>query len=267
MNIHLAGDGLWRWVLPERLEKMRLYLAGTYSRKYAINTEVDYLANICLLESFYYVDEWQTKSIPYLQSFMLDSGAFTFFSAGKDLDWDRYIRSYAEYIVKNDIKLFFELDIDVLVGYKKVRELRDKLEALTNRPCIPVWHKSRGKQDFIDMCQKYKYVAIGGIVSGEITKADYKYFPLFINTAHKYGAKIHGLGFTSLENLPLYHFDSVDSTAWVSGNKFGFVYKFNGSTMIKEEAPQGKRLKDAATVARHNFNEWVKFGIYARSYL
>jgi hypothetical protein len=220
------------------------------------------------LESFYYNEEVLTKAIPYIKNFMLDSGAFTFFTAApKNFKWEEYVDRYAAYINENDVKLFFELDIDPLVGYPEVLKLRSRLEKLTNKPCIPVWHKSRGKEEFIKMCQQYKYVAIGGIVSQEIKRDEYQYFPIFINTAHKYGAKIHGLGFTNLEGIRKYHFDSVDSTAWVSGNRFGAVYKFNGKTMVKVNKPEGFRLADSRKVAVNNFNEWVKFCRYAEKNL
>ena len=216
-----------------------------------------------ILESFFYIDEVITKNIPYFKNFLLDSGAFTFFTSGtKNVDWNEYVERYAAYINENKIDLFFELDIDKVIGFDNVLKLRKKLESLTGKQCIPVWHKSRGKENFIKICQEYPYVAIGGIVSNEIKKDEYKYFPYFINTAHKYGAKIHGLGFTNLEGLTKYHFDSVDSTAWTGGNRFGFVYHFNGKTMQKKDVPAGHRLK-AVEVARQNFNEWVKFCEYA----
>ena len=219
--------------------------------------------NLNILESFFYVDEVITKNIPHFKNFMLDSGAFTFFTSGtKNVDWNEYVERYAAYINENKIDLFFELDIDKVIGFDNVLKLRKKLESLTDKQCIPVWHKSRGKENFIEMSREYPYVAIGGIVSNEIKKDEYKYFPYFINTAHKYGAKIHGLGFTNLEGLTRYHFDSVDSTAWTGGNRFGFVYHFNGKTMQKKDVPAGHRLK-AVEVARQNFNEWVKFCEYA----
>jgi hypothetical protein len=198
---------------------------------------------------------------------MLDSGAFTFFSAGGSVDWNEYIKRYARFIVKNNIELYYELDIDKLIGYEKVLYYRSMLEDLTGKPCIPVWHKSRGQDEFIKMCEQYSYVAIGGIVTKEITQRDYKYFPYFISTAHKHKAKIHGLGFTNLKGLTQYNFDSVDSTAWLSGNRFGSIYKFDGATMVKHDKKRGQRLSDQKAVALHNFKEWVKFQKYAEIHL
>lgn len=217
-----------------------------------------------ILESFYYTDDDTERLLPLFGDFLLDSGAFTFMqSSKKAVKWEEYIERYAAFINRNNIEKFFELDIDSVVGYDKVLEYRKRLEKLTNKPVIPVWHKSRGIEDFKNMCDEYNYVAIGGIVAKEIKPEQYGAFPMMISEAHKRKAKIHGLGFTSLDWLPKCHFDSVDSTAWTTGNRFGFVYQFNGKTMIKHDVPKGKRLADSRKVALINYTEWIKFQKYA----
>lgn len=217
-----------------------------------------------ILESFYYTDADTERLLPYFGDFLLDSGAFTFMQNNKShVDWNEYIKRYAEFIVKNNIEKYFELDIDSVVGYKEVLQYRKRLEKLTGRPCIPVWHKTRGMQEFNKMCEEYNYVAIGGIVAKEIKQEHYKVFPAMIKKAHTFGSKIHGLGFTNLSWLPRCHFDSVDSTAWTTGNRFGFVYKFDGKTMQKIDAPKGKRLADSRKIALINYTEWIKFQKYA----
>lgn len=289
MDLYLAGGisgnckPMWTELIKaERNGKLDLYLAGLNGRRWCVDL---YLAGIqgkakefaigdtplielSILESFYYADEWTEWAIPRLKNFMLDSGAFTFMTSHKGkVDWNDYLQKYADFINKNDVKLFYELDIDSIVGYEKVVEMRKWLEAATGKQPIPVWHKSRGKEEFLKMCDEYDYVAIGGIVSKEITRQEYKYFPWFIKEAHKRGAKIHGLGFTNLEGIQKYHFDSVDSTSWTTGNRFGAIYRFNGRTMEKFSKKEGQRLKDSRAVAINNFNEWVKFQRYAETNL
>lgn len=221
--------------------------------------------NVAILESYYYADEWTEKTIPLISNFLLDSGAFTFMSnshKGK-IDWKAYIDGYCDFINRNNVERFFELDIDSIVGYDNVLRIRKYIEEKTSKKCIPVWHKSRGKEEFLRMCDEYDYVAIGGIVTKEIKPNEYPFFTWFINEAHKRHCKIHGLGFTNLQGLTKYHFDSVDSTSWTTGNRFGSVYVFNGKTIVKYDKKQGQRLSDAKAVAIHNFNEWVKFQRYA----
>ena len=253
MKVYLAGTGLWIYLTPT--------LGGG-----GIPNWKPYI-----LESFYYADKDEIqKLMPYFGDFLLDSGAFTFMQNSKThVNWNDYLERYADFINEYNIEKFFELDIDSVVGYDNVLKLRDKLETLTGKRCIPVWHLSRGKEEFLRMCDEYPYVAIGGIVSKEIKQTQYKYFPYFISEAHKRGAKIHGLGFTNLEGMRTYHFDSVDSTAWTTGNRFGHVYKFDGKTITKQNKPDGTRMpkEKSRELAVNNFIEWCRFQQYAEGNL
>ena len=227
-----------------------------------------------ILESFYYADADTERLLPLYGDFLLDSGAFTFmggfsFTSNEKakVDFDEYIERYAHFINKNKVEKFFELDVDSVVGYEKVLEYRKRIEKLTNRQVIPVWHSTRGKEEFIRSCEEYPYVALGGIVGGEWNPKAEKHIPWFIKTAHKHGAKIHGLGYTKLKQLEQFHFDSVDSTAWTAGNRFGYLFYFDGKTIQKKEAPKGCRIADPRAAALHNYMEWIKYQKYADTHL
>lgn len=245
---------------------MEIFLAGEHSCKNGKDAE---WSGLNILETFYYLRNNKDfpRLYPLAQNFLLDSGAFTFMNNDKSkVNFDEYTEEYARFINRYDIKLFFELDIDSVVGLKEVERLRLKLINLTNKEPIPVWHISRGKDYFIKMCEEFPYVAIGGIVTKEIPTKNYeKLFPWFIATAHKHHCKIHGLGYTNIKGLHKYYFDSVDSTAWLYGNMSGTIYRFNSRKGVfdKIKAPKDKRLTSKAAAA-HNFNEWVKFVNYAR---
>lgn len=254
---------------------MKLYLAGTMYgcqgkalRALEIEKTVS-LSSLHILESFMYVDEDTEYFIPHLGDFMLDSGAFTFMTSKKDhaLDLDEYVERYADFITRNDIQKYFELDVDSIVGYSRVKELRKKLEDLTGRPSIPVWHVSRGVDEFKCMCDEYSYVAVGGIASKEISLKQYHVLPALIKEAHRRRCKIHGLGFTALKWLPRCHFDSVDSTAWTTGNRFGYVHYFDGRTIKITPVPPNFRLRDAKGAAFNNFIAWAQFSRYAETHL
>lgn len=261
------------------MEAMKAYINGENSEAilgglscgYDFFTGENALKNINILESFYYLrknEEFMTL-VGNFGSFLLDSGAFTFISGSHKggINWDEYVEEYAAFINRWNVKLFFELDIDSVVGLTETERLREKLEALTGRKPIPVWHRSRGKKYFIQMCKNYPYVALGGIVTKEIPRQKYETaFPWFIKTAHEHGTKIHGLGYTTVANLQKYRFDSVDSTAWLYGNRGGYIYKFNPRTGLLEQIKKdGCRLKTREG-AVNNFNEWVKFGIHAEKF-
>ena len=248
---------------------MKLCLAGTYAMT---NNNRDIIKNSdCILESFYYMKEWQIPYIKEIKFFLLDSGAFTFMNnSKKEVNWDQYVESYANFINKYNIENFFELDIDNIVGIKEVERLRNKLETLTKKKCIPVWHKSRGLEYWKKMCEDYDYVAIGGIVTKEIKQQDYKYFTPLLKIAKENNCKVHGLGFTNLKSLSKYPFYSVDSTSWKSGNRFGTLYLFKENKLIQIKKPENKRMvtnEKYGMVEKFVFNEWVKFQKYADKYL
>lgn len=251
---------------------MNIFLAG---EKNTIVTQEECRRNLLkhanILKSFYYLrsNKHAAVFINESQSFMLDSGAFTFLSSSKVKEsWDRYTEEYAKFINDYDVRLFFELDIDSLVGIKEVERLRAKLERLTGKQPIPVWHKNRGKEGFLKMCREYPYVALGGIAIKEIPTELYKKaFPWFIRTAHEHKCKIHGLGFTQISELPKFRFDSVDSSAWLYGNMGAFIYKFIPSKGCFEKYQDKTRRLKTQPVAINNFSEWVKFGKWAESNL
>ena len=95
---------------------MRMYLAGLTSFLGRPLTE-DLVKGVYVLESFYYANQKTEQYLPLFKDFLLDSGAFTFFSSGRNVNWDDYVDRYAAFIIKNNVKKFFELDIDKLVGY------------------------------------------------------------------------------------------------------------------------------------------------------
>lgn len=243
---------------------MKVFLAATSDKNFCIEEikKIDYI-----LESFYYMQNWQLPIIKKCKMFLLDSGAFTFMNNFKGkINWEEYIDKYANFINKNNIKYFFELDIDSLVGYEKVKEYRKYLENKTQKKCIPVWHKNRGLEEWKKLTKEYSYVAIGGIVIKEITQTDYKYFKPLLKIAKENNCKVHGLGFTNLKTLGNYKFYSVDSTSWKSGGRFGQLHTFNGK-YIESKSFKNKRAKDYKQIDKHNLEQWIKFQNYADKYL
>lgn len=245
-KLYLAGTTFWRG-------------GGCLDNGQEDGFDREMAARVNLLESFYYIAEWQTANLHHFKSFMLDSGAYTFAygSGAEHIDWDEYLKEYAAYINDNDVELFFELDIDKLVGYQRVLELRKKLEEETGRRCIPVWHLNRGYEDWLETCEKYDYIALGGLAAREFGNQE-KVIPWFTSTAHERDCMVHGLGYTKLPYLARMGFDSVDSSAWLYGNRGGFIYRYRGGYVMDKAYPPEDMRVDARATARHNFTEWVK---------
>jgi len=199
------------------------------------------------------------------KSFMLDSGAFSFLRGASDApDWDKYLDRYIACINENAIDLFFELDIDPLVGYEKVKEFRARLVRETGKFPIPVWHKSRGRDEWLRMCSEYPYVAIGGFAIKVFKPSEFRFIPYLLDEAHKRGAKVHGLGFTWLRLLDKYPFDSVDSNSWTAGSMYGNIYKFHNGQMklLGRSNRDGRGRGKGHELHRNNFYEWLRYAEY-----
>ncbi|NLB81074.1 MAG: hypothetical protein GX800_05590 [Clostridiaceae bacterium] len=159
---------------------------------------------------------------------MIDSGAHSF-QFGAKVNWLEYTQRYAEFIKQFDrpnVVGYFEMDIDNIIGYEKVLELRKILENVSDK-IIPVWHPPRGINNYEEMCKKYhgKIIAIGGFRGTDIK--DHQYI-MFLKVAKKYNCKVHCLGMTRTKILDKVPFDYTDSSTWLTQANFGNVYYGKG---------------------------------------
>lgn len=209
---------------------MELYLSGSIT-----NDEWNQLEEqgvLFLLQTFYEMQSWKEEKIKraltVAKTFMLDSGAFTFMNSGKKVNWKQYVDGYCNFINKYNIELFIELDLYGVLGIKTTEKIRRYIEHHTGKKPIPVYHGTLPISYFRQLCQQYPYVAIsatGTIESSKWTK-NKKALKQVIKIGHSYGTKLHGLGYTRIDNInrPEVLFDSVDSTSWLSGARFGTWY-------------------------------------------
>lgn len=251
---------------------MIVYLAGFKTIEKTWNKPTD---DIYLLSSF-----WEHKSGKYgeyvtQEKHILDSGAFSAINDKtgryKNFDWDSYVKKYIAFIKHTNQKLFFELDIDCVVGLKKVEYYRKQIEDAIGIPPIVCWHANRGADYWIKCCEDYPYVALGTTTAsnaGKKIRANPKILHWFINHAHKNKTKIHGLGFTSTPWLKELKFDSVDSTTWNVGGKFGNVIVFDKDGFPTQRYKSNKNMKaKTKELNLYNFEQWVKFQKYAENNL
>lgn len=249
---------------------MRVYLAGDCYLQQVLKAQTpEQLSKLYLLRTFASNEPWILPYYNKVKDVILDSGAFTFMNGkdGSKVDWNNYIERYAQFIKQTGVNHFIELDIDAIVGYDEVKRLRAKLESLTGKKPIPVWHITRGKEDFIETCRNYNYVALGGFAIKKWKRKNFDKIPWFIQTAHAHGAKIHGLGFTCQGRWNKIGFDSVDSSSWTIGNRYGSIFQFDGSRIVNYSKPKGSVISNHLTLALHNFGEWCKYAQWAEQYL
>ena len=219
---------------------MKIFLSGLESSEK--NIVDDYLLKNkkipFILTSYYYVrkkDNLVNKMIQVSNNVIVDSGAHSF-QFGKKVNWEEYTKEYAMWIKKNDcdkIVGYFEMDIDNIIGYESVLELRKILESVSNK-IIPVWHPNRGIKEFKKMCKDYenKVIAIGGFKGTDIKDEQYL---MFLKYAKKYNCKVHCLGMTRTKVLDKVPFDYADSSTWKQAGNFGEYRQFkNGKIIINK---------------------------------
>lgn len=233
---------------------MELYLSGSIT-----NDEWNQLEEqgiLFLLQTFYEMKSWKEEKIKRAlnccDTFMLDSGAFTFMNSGKKVHWKTYVNEYIEFINKYDIQYFIELDLYGVLGVETTEKIRRYIEHHTGKKPIPVYHGTMPVSYYRMLCENYPYVAISatGTIESSRWTQNKKALKQIIRIGHSYGTKLHGLGYTRLENInrPEVLFDSVDSTAWLSGARFGTWYYMKHG-ILKQKSMAGRNL------SRKDFND------------
>ena len=81
---------------------MKIYLAGHGTRH--AHWVVDKFYDFYRLQSFFYINEKETKLHSKYKDFILDSGVFSYLTSKKEqaktLDWDKYIYDYSEIMLE-----------------------------------------------------------------------------------------------------------------------------------------------------------------------
>lgn len=200
------------------------------------------------LMSYYYIRK-NHKLANYIkqhsEEILIDSGAHSF-QKGKKVDWVEYTKEYAKFIqMFDDEKVvgYFEMDVDNIIGYDRVLELRKILEKVSNK-IIPVWHKNRRIEEFKKMCRDYRgrIIAITGFKNEDIQ--DHQYM-MFLKYAKKYNCKVHCLGMTRRKVLDKVPFDYVDSSSWKQQGIYGNI----GQKKVTKKFSKEKR----EVVFLHNY--------------
>lgn len=223
------------------------------------------ISQLNVLISHEYKKALYDKKPKQFKNFMADSGAFTAMNAGKKID-EQYINTYCDWIIENDIDNYIEMDLDEIVGYEKVLEIRKFIEKRTGKPCIPVWHLSRGAEGWKRMVQEYDYCALSlsGFTDSSKWLRKHKYEPLkfFLNEANKNNCKVHALGCNQIELMKRFHFYSCDSSCHTLGYRYGKIYDFRNGQLKTVDKRTGFK-KDAEKLTGHNADVMIEVMKYA----
>ncbi len=155
-------------------------------------------------------------------SLFLDSGAFSAFSLGIDID----IYDYIEHIKQN--KKLFEVYacLDVIGSAEKTYENQLIMEKEGLSPLI-TFHYGEDIEWLKFYMKKYDYIALGGVADGRDirsvrTHLD-KCWEILTDDKGMPKLKVHGFGVTSISLMRRYPWYSVDSTSWAVVSRMGSI--------------------------------------------
>lgn len=207
---------------------MKAYFALSYSP----NSEMDLVKthNIKNVLTSYYVlsnkvkfDENKYKDVNL--SLFLDSGAFTAFTKGINIELDDYI----DFIKKTKKVWSVYATLDVIGDYKATQKNTEYIESKGLKP-LPVFHYGSPESELKRLCEKYDYIALGGLVPLALQQKKMKKWLDYCFSIIKTNTKVHGFGVNALWAWKRYPFYSVDATSWNQGSKYGRVQELvNGN--------------------------------------
>jgi len=250
----------------------RYYFAGGDSKP-AFRCMIDCgVKNI--LFSFFYIQRKRQKDFDELMeklaelreeggySFILDSGGFTYkdvsgrtfqtvrssseATKGHKLDPYEYLEEYTKYLVEYghlfDVVAEFD-PVESFGSYSIVDENREKMLSIFEEHKVevnlmPIWAESeRPISQWEEWANDPRYKHLGLICD------DIRLATRFVNLAHQHGKKVHGFAQTNILDLKRAKFDTVDSTGWISGQKYGEVFIFQSGKWTRLNATQKSKRK------------------------
>ena len=188
-----------------------------------------------LLLSFHYFKKVDLRELlaKYFGSIypmiFVDSGGFSATTQGLEID----INSYMDWLKKfNDIiTVYANLDE---IGNPELTYERQKIMEASGLNPLPVFHTGEPVswlERYID--EGYDYICLGGMVPySKDRKRLVKWMSLCFDIAEKSGKEIkyHGFGMTNWDLMRAYPWESVDSSSWCSGFRYGSVPIFDSRT-------------------------------------
>jgi hypothetical protein len=167
----------------------------------------------------------------------LDSGAFSAFTSGVEID----LAQYCAYIQENDDTIRKE---DGVVLASVLDAIGDPLKTWQNQKAmerigvtpLPCFHYGDDERFLQEYVKNYRYITLGGMVSVSSNQLklwlDRIWDMYLTDGAGRPLLKVHGFGLMSEDLLTRYPWHSADSSSWVQASSFGtlLAHKTHGKT-------------------------------------
>lgn len=177
------------------------------------------------------IDEVKNKGqiIKITKPIFLDSGAFSVFTGKQTIS----IEEYRDFLLKHKDRFCIYANLDVIGNADATQRNQEILEEAGLNP-LPTFHYGSSYSILREMAKKYDYIGLGGIVSLTLKKDLLKEYLGRCFGIIGTKKRTHGWGCTNLEILKNYPFYSIDSTSWLSGQKYRHKLKL-GNMKLKTE--------------------------------
>jgi hypothetical protein len=198
-----------------------------------------------LLESYHYIhkDSFVQAIREKGDLIFLDSGAFSAYTLGVDLDLPTYCRYIQENddIIRRDEGIVMASVLDGIGDPQLTYENQLAMERHGVRP-LPCFHAGEDERYLEHYIKKYEYITLGGMV-GSSTKQlmiwlDRMWDKYLTDGSGNPRIKVHGFGITSIPLMERYPWWSCDSSSWIQSAAFGSVItpKY-GPMNVSEKSP------------------------------
>ena len=210
---------------------MLIFVGGILNTQYSPDLKLN------ILESYFTIGRRELKiDKDYCKHFFLDSGAYSAWSQKKNINLDYYI----DYLKRNFNKIDWYANLDEIGNATKSQENLLKMEAEGLKP-IPVYHYGEDFNVFKKMCDKYDFIALGGMVPISTKELIPWLDHTFEYICEKDGStkkKIHGFGMTTFDLLVKYPWFSVDSVSPIMTAAMGGIFFENGKVIDVSRSSQ-----------------------------
>lgn len=220
---------------------MKVYIAGLYTSNFHKGST--YYENLTdrerlghdesddRLESWHYIGKqtYVDRIREHGDRVFLDSGAFSAFTLGKEMD----LVAYCDYIKRNNDIIRYENNdcmasvLDGIGDPLKTYQNQKAMESLGVRP-LPCFHYGEDERYLEYYIQHYDYITIGGMVPISTPQLihwlDRIWAKYLVDGSGRPRLKVHGFGLTSVPLMTRYPWYSVDSSSWIQLAAHGNVF-------------------------------------------
>jgi hypothetical protein len=152
------------------------------------------------------------EKLTSLQSWSMDSGAFSAMVSSKKIDLDKYIETCRELLAK-DKQLTEVFALDVIGDWKGTRRNVDKM-LNAGIPAIPCFHYGEPEKVLLDMAKHHPKIALGGVAQKRGNQRERIRFAQWC-FSKIWPKRVHGFGYGDEKSIMAVPWDSVDSTTWI----------------------------------------------------